>query len=111
MSKFINKAMIEELKVLMENDFPLLIETFLTDGDQRLDALDKAILDTNPAKIREVAHALKGSSANLGAETLANISYEIESMGRENNLDSIDENITQLKEEYQKVKDYFQSLI
>jgi len=111
MSESINKVMIEELKELMEDDFSLLLETYLTDGDQRLVDLDNAIKDKNIKQIRELAHSLKGSSSNLGAETLAEISYKVETMGRETELAGIDDAVTQLKKEYKEVKKYFLSIL
>jgi len=111
MSETINKAMIEELRELMEDDFPLLIETFLTDSDQRLSDLIKAQSVSDATQIRELAHGFKGSASNLGAEALANISYEAESMGRENELDGVEDVIARLSKEYQQVKEYFQSLL
>ncbi len=107
----INKNMIEELKELMEDDFPLLIETFLTDCESRLVALDKAILESNATKIRELAHGFKGSSSNLGADQLSEISFTIESMGRDNILENIESANTELNTEYQFVKEYFNSII
>ncbi len=111
MSESINKVMIEELKELMEDDFSLLLETYITDGDQRLLDLDKAINDKNAKNISEIAHALKGSSSNLGAETLAETSFKIETMGREADLAGVDDEVAQLKKEYQEVRDYFQELL
>jgi len=103
--------MIEELKELMEDDFSLLLETYLADGDQRLVELDKALIDKNYKQIREIAHSLKGSSSNLGAETLAETSLIVETMGREAEFAGIDEVVAQLKKEYKEVKEYFLGLL
>ncbi len=111
MAESINKGTIEDLKALMEEDFSLLLETFLNDSEQRIIDLSKAQQDNNNINIREVAHALKGSSSNIGAEILAKISYEIELMGQENNLDDIDDAVARLKTEYLNVEEYFQSLL
>ncbi len=111
MSESINKVMIEELKELMEDDFSLLLETYITDGDQHLLDLDKALNDNNAKNISEIAHALKGSSRNLGADALAETSMKIETMGRGADLAGIDDEVSQLKKEYQEVKDFFQRLL
>ena len=107
----INKSMIEDLKELMEDDFPLLIETFLTDCEERLVALDTAILESNATEIRELAHGFKGSSSNLGADQLSEISFTLETMGRDNNISDIEQANTKLNTEYQLVKEYFNSII
>ena len=111
MTHSVNTDMIEELKELMEEDFPLLIETFLTDSDKRMLDLEAAISENNAIEIRELAHGFKGSSSNLGAEKLAEISFIIETMGREDDLSDIAQAYTQLNENYRLVKEYFSSLI
>ena len=107
----INKSMIEDLKELMEEDFPVLIETFLTDCESRLVDLNKAISESNTTEIRELAHGFKGSSSNLGADKLSEISFTIETMGRENNLANIEPANNELNTEYQLVKEYFNTII
>ena len=103
--------MIEELKELMAEDFPLLIETFITDCDKRLVDIKLAIADGNATEVRELAHGFKGSSSNLGAEKLSEISYIIESMGRDDNMLGVEDANALLTEEYQQVKEYFNSLL
>ena len=107
----INNSMIEDLKELMEDDFPLIIEIFLTDSESRLIGLNKAILESNATEIRELAHGFKGSSSNLGADKLSEISSTMESMGRDNNLSNIEAVNTELNTEYQFVKEYFNSIV
>ncbi len=107
----INTNMIDELKELMEDDFSILIETFLTDCESRIVDLKAAILEKNATEIRELAHGLKGSSSNLGADKLSEISSSMEIMGRENNLSNIEQVNSELNIEYQLVKKYFNSLI
>ena len=111
MSESINKAMIEELKDLMGDDFGMLIETFISDSEQRIIDLNVAITANNATDLREIAHGLKGSSSNLGAEELASISYTLESMGLHAELDDAAGNYQKLIAEYSKVKDYFTSLL
>ncbi len=111
MSESINMVMIENLKELMEDDFSLLLETYITDGDQSLLDLDKALNDNNAMKISKITHTLKGSSSNLGADALAKTSYKIETIARNADLAGIEDVVVQLKKEYQEVRDYFQGLL
>jgi len=111
MTDSINTSMIEDLKELMEEDFPILIETFLTDCEKRLDDLKEAISENNAKEIRELAHGFKGSSSNLGAVLLSDISFKLEIMGRENELEEAEHTNQLLNNEYLKVKDYFTLLI
>jgi len=110
MADSINTEMIESLKDLMEDDFPILIETFLTDCDKRIVDLNLAIAEGNAVEVRELAHGFKGSSSNLGAEELANICFTLETMGRTDDLGKANDIYLQLNDEYQTVKKYFNSI-
>ncbi|PCJ49989.1 MAG: histidine kinase [Gammaproteobacteria bacterium] len=110
MTSRINKQMIEELKDIMEEDFPLLIDTFITDSDKRLNDLQLAVSQQNAVSIRELAHGFKGSSSNLGAEKLAEISFSLETMGRTEQLVAAENTLKDLADEYKIVHEYFKSL-
>ena len=107
MTDSVNVAMLDELKMLMEEDFPLLLETYIQDSDLRIESLESAISSGNSTEVRELAHSFKGSSANLGAQPIADICFKLEAMGREGNLDEADSVYSELKEEYVKVRAYF----
>lgn len=55
-----------------------LIDVFLRELPARLDALREAVDAADAAASAEAAHALKGSSATLGAQKLARLCDEIE---------------------------------
>ena len=111
MPESINMTTIEELKDLMEEDFPILIETFIMDCDKRLIDLNAAISNANAKDIRDLAHGFKGSSSNLGAEKLSDISHVIESMGRTEQIADVSTPFAELNAEYEIVKSYYNSLI
>ena len=111
MTDNINTDMIAELKQLMEDDFSLLLETFISDADSRVSAIETALVDRNSEQVRELAHAFKGSSANLGAVKLSELCYALENIGREARLDDAPSVLNDISSEYQVVKDYFNSLI
>lgn len=111
MSDSINTQMIDELKELMEDDFSVLLETYITDSDERIDALQSAIIDNESEQVRELAHAFKGSSANLGASQLSELCYSLENMGRDAKLDEAPAAMDEVKAEYQHVREYFKGLL
>ena len=111
MTDSIDKSMIEELKELMEDDFPVLIETYIQDCDERITGLTTAIADSDSTEVRELAHAFKGSSSNLGAQKLADLCFSLETMGREDDLGRAADTFDSVKAEYQVVRDYFNSLL
>jgi CheY-like chemotaxis protein len=66
----LDHSMIEGLRALGEDDGAFLrglIRQFRADGDARLARLEQAAKDGETSVIRAVAHALRGSSANIGA--------------------------------------------
>ena len=109
MTESVNTAMLDELKMLMEDDFSILLETYIQDSDDRLQALDSAISSANSTEVRELAHSFKGSSANLGAQPLADICLTLETMGREGTLEGAESAYDDLKKEYEQVRTYFNS--
>jgi len=109
MTDSVNKDMLNELKMLMEEDFGILIETYIQDSDDRLTALEAAISSQDSGEVRELAHSFKGSSANLGAQPLADICFKLETMGREASLAGAEDIYSELKVEYQQVREYFNS--
>lgn len=111
MTDTINESLISELKELMAEDFPVLIETYITDSDERISSLQTALAQADSQSVRELAHAFKGSSSNLGADALAKICFQLETMGRNAELNGSDEVYDALTNEYQQVKRYFNSLI
>ena len=107
----INKEMLEDIKELMEEDFSILIDTFIVDCDKRIIDLKTAISNQDDKEVREIAHGFKGSSSNLGAVTLAEVSFTLETMGRTAKLEGAEESFQELEEEYLIVKKYFTSLL
>ncbi|GJM20941.1 MAG: hypothetical protein DHS20C15_08560 [Planctomycetota bacterium] len=87
----LDTAPLEELRAFSEDDGPdllsELIDIFLDDTPPRLDALLECVKGGDPVGTRENAHALKSSCAQLGALHLSEMCKQLESMGREEQLD------------------------
>jgi HPt (histidine-containing phosphotransfer) domain-containing protein len=54
-------------------------------------------------QLRRAAHNLKGSSNNLGARTMAALSAELETLGKNGMVAGAAELVTRLEQEYQRV--------
>ncbi|MGB2401635.1 MAG: EAL domain-containing protein [Porticoccaceae bacterium] len=65
-----------------------LISVFQEDMVMYLDDLDKAIASDDVAKIRMLAHTIKGSASNFGAYRLVKCSKELENRVVTNNIDN-----------------------
>ena len=71
----VDREVLDALREVMEDSYPDLLDTFLTDSESRLHQLQK----TADAKVlAEVAHSFKGSASNMGAVRLATLCHELE---------------------------------
>jgi HPt (histidine-containing phosphotransfer) domain-containing protein len=69
-----------------------------------LNSLNIAIQANNAAKVRELAHTLKGSCASMGIAGLAGICQDIENMGKANDLALAPGRLNDANAEYEQVK-------
>jgi signal transduction histidine kinase/HPt (histidine-containing phosphotransfer) domain-containing protein/ActR/RegA family two-component response regulator len=87
----INLAAIETLRQLDASGGMGLIKelfaAFLESADQGMARLQTAMTAGNSRALGQVAHALKSSTANVGAQVLSGCYRELEKFGREDNLD------------------------
>lgn len=88
-----------ELRDVMEDEFNILINTFLQDADERLRQLAEAARAQDSASFRKVAHSFKGSCINIGAPILADCCFAAEQAGREENLAQSGQQIAAIEEE------------
>lgn len=82
----VSLEVLAELKDLLDEGFCVLVETFIVDGQSRIDKIQEALLVGNAVVVYEESHGLKGSSRNVGANTLADYCGKLESMGHAQNL-------------------------
>lgn len=81
-----------------------LVNIFLNDTQQKIDALHTALQQGNSNDIIQHAQAVVSNSAQLGATTLSMLCKEIEYIGRSQNLKNANELLEQVKIEYQRVR-------
>ncbi len=101
----------EALKELKDNicdnvitEFMILIDSYLEDSPQRLQALTDAITQDNAKNLRLEAHTLKSSSAIFGAKNFSILCKKLEDLGRDCNTKDAAFLLPQLIKEYQKVE-------
>jgi HPt (histidine-containing phosphotransfer) domain-containing protein len=87
MASTIDPDVIQELLDIMEDEFDVLLETYLVDAVLKFETLDSAIVSGDKEQLREAAHSLKGSSSNIGAIPLSGLCSNIETLARENQID------------------------
>ena len=87
-----------------------LVELFLKELPGRVEAVEKAVRDADPATLLRAAHRLKGSSGTLGARQLAAICAELEQKGRIGTVEGAASLITTLKDEVGRVRHELEGL-
>ena len=81
--EIINDEQFDDMRDLLEEDFVDLIQVYFTDSRQRITDLRSAQQKDDNANGYEIAHALKGASANLGATQLMHLSGQLQEACRE----------------------------
>ncbi len=87
LSPVIDADVLDDLRALLGDEVDRLIDVFLDDTPRLLATLENAVDGPDYAALREAAHSLKSSSANLGAMSLSAAARRIESGARERNLE------------------------
>lgn len=97
------------LQEVMEAEYPILLDTFLKDSEQRLVQLHHALaaqVSGLPA-LGMAAHSLKGSSGNMGATRLAELCQQLEERAQCNELTGVDELLRKIDVEFITVRRLF----
>ncbi|MBO0348802.1 PAS domain S-box protein [Phormidium pseudopriestleyi FRX01] len=81
----------------------LIIGNYLEDAPERLQEIREAVAQDNPEGLRQAAHSMRSSSANLGALTLANLLKELENLGRAGTTATAQTFLNQVEKEYEDV--------
>jgi len=88
---------LNELKEVLEDEFQVLINTYLIDAQLRLKLIEEGLDTKNYEQVRLAAHSLKGASANIGALILAQLCEQLEhycKIGHNTSLSALFKNST-----------------
>jgi CheY-like chemotaxis protein/HPt (histidine-containing phosphotransfer) domain-containing protein len=85
-----------------------LVGLFLRDVPARLESIQVAIEDDEPLLVKKIAHTLKGSCGNLGAQRMAGVARELEHSCNEWNRNRASELLVRLYTEFQQTEKAFQ---
>ncbi len=91
------------LKQVMEDDFALLIDTFVQDSTDRIRTLREVIQGTEADLIRRAAHSFKGSSSNIGALQLSAMCSAVEKKALTNNFEGLANDLEGIEQEFAQV--------
>jgi HPt (histidine-containing phosphotransfer) domain-containing protein len=89
----------------MEAEYPLLLDTFVADSEERLRLLHEALRNGDGHELRLAAHSFKGSCSNMGAPLLAQLCKQLEDDSRSDTvLDDAPEVLEQIEREFAIVR-------
>lgn len=88
-------------------DITPVVGVFLRSLDRRLEELRQAVNSQNAEGVNKVAHTMKGSSSQFGAEELAALCLQAEQMGKNKNLRQGEKILAQIEQAVEKVHQFF----
>ena len=100
----LDSTVLAALQDVMEDEYPVLLDTFLADSEERLRLLRLAEQATDGQGLRLAAHSFKGSCSNMGASLLAGLCKQLEEVGRRELLGEAPELIEQIEREFAIVR-------
>ncbi|MCJ7579754.1 MAG: Hpt domain-containing protein, partial [Candidatus Aminicenantes bacterium] len=86
-----------------------LIDLFMGDFKEKYSALKDAVKQKDALQIQEIAHNLKGSSANLGLTPLQETFFQLETAGRNDDLSETDKKIDLLQSQFTELINYWEN--
>lgn len=107
----VDMGAIAELKEVMEDDFGILIETFLNDSVERIAQLQSTLDAQDSVEYGRAAHSFKGSCTNIGAVALSQLCLHAEQRGKTGDLSDAPDTVREIKAEFGIVKTILEELI
>ncbi len=99
-----DRTIFEQFVALMGEDAQQTIELYIEDVAENLQAMRRAFLRGDKQMVVHVAHTLKSSSAQLGAHHFSSLCMELETLGKEEMLDTVEYLIQQLEQAAKQVE-------
>lgn len=104
----VDQKVLDELKGLADEGDPDflkgLIDSYLTSSEPLISQIGDAVAQGNPDELRRVAHTLKGSSRSMGVVMVGEISFELETLGRNGTVAGAGGLLDQLGKEFARAR-------
>lgn len=81
-----------------------LLELYVTDTEERLEMLERAIAGQDADTVRREGHTIKGASANIGADLLREVALKMENIGDTGDFTEAVETLESMKAEFERVR-------
>ena len=105
---YLDRGSLDRIKSLGANGrrlLPAVISLYLNDSPVLIERLGESLNAGDAEGMAQAAHALKSSSANLGATSLAEMCRQVEDIARGNSVQGSDSLISRIRLEYDKAKE------
>lgn len=97
----LDHTVLNALQEVMEDEYPVLLDTFVCDSEERVRLLRKS---EDALQLVATAHSLKGSSSNMGAIRLAELCHELEVRAGQTAVDGIRQLVGEIDGEFAIVR-------
>ena len=105
---------IQRIQTIADGDIAFehdLIESYVSQTEQLLKALEACVHEGNEQEMRQRAHTIKGSSANAGAKGMQEIADRIEQLGTAEDPAGGPKLLSELRSEFERVRRYFKAYL
>ena len=82
----------------------ILVDEFTSEAHRQLNALRDGVAEGDPQAVERAAHSIKGSSANLGAIRLSELTGHLEELARAGALGSVQSEVAAIAVEFESVQ-------
>ncbi|MDX1633473.1 MAG: Hpt domain-containing protein [Marinobacter sp.] len=107
----LDEEALAELQEVMEDEFDILIRTYLSDSEDRIRTLRNALGNGDADAFAKSAHSFKGSCFNIGAPQLGSLCLAAEIAGREGSLVNAEAQLAAIENEFQVIREMLQRSI
>jgi CheY-like chemotaxis protein len=105
---------IQRIQAIADGDLAFeqdLIESYVSQTEQHLKALESSVHEGNEEEVEHWAHTIKGSSANAGAKGMQEIAHRIEQFRTGEDPAQGLELLSELRSEFERVRRYFKAYL
>ncbi|MCG7199199.1 Hpt domain-containing protein [Marinobacter pelagius] len=107
----LDEEALAELQDVMEDEFDVLIQTYIIDSRDRIASLKSALSAGDADAFAKTAHSLKGSCINIGAPRLGELCMEAEQAGKVSDLTEASRLVGEIEEEFAAVISLLEGLL
>ena len=100
----VDARVLEALKGVMEDDYGDLIRAYIQDATSKVQRLRDAVANADASGITAITHSLRGTSCNMGALTLAQLSHALEGLSNAQQWDAACIQVTRVEAEFVRVR-------